>query len=118
MFDTLSIDIQELDIIVPYNIEIIWGIGRPKSGCIKTMIIRAFYYPPRAKKKQKVIDHMIITMHSLLWTYPDAEIVIAGDRNDLDLTPVRNKVPNLRLVSTGPTHKSKQLDVILYLLVL
>ena len=66
-----------------------------------------------AKKKQKVIDHMVSTLHSLLGTYPNAEIVLAGDRNELDLTQVRNKVPNLRLVSTGPTHKMKQLDVIL-----
>ena len=53
VFDILSIHIQELDINVPHNIEIIWGLGRPKKGCIKIMIIAAFYYPPRAKKKRR-----------------------------------------------------------------
>ena len=61
VFDSLSIDIQELDVTVPYNIEIIWEIGRPKKGSIKTIIIAAFYYPPRAKKKQKVINHIVLT---------------------------------------------------------
>ena len=81
VYDSHVIDIQELNVIVPYNIEIVWGIGRPKNGKIRTIIIAALYYPPRARKKIKVIDHLVFTIHSLLGNYPDAEILIAGDRN-------------------------------------
>ena len=113
IYDSHVIDVQELNVIVPYNIEIIWGIGRPKSGKIRTIIIASLYYPPRARKKNKVIDHIVSTIHSLLGNYPDAELLIAGDRNELELSTVCKKVPNLRLIPSGPTYKHKQLDVIL-----
>ena len=32
VYDSHVIDIQELNVIVPYNIEIVWRIGRPKNG--------------------------------------------------------------------------------------
>lgn len=51
IFDSHVIDVQELNVILPYNIEIVWGIGRTKSGNIRTIIRASFYYPPRARKK-------------------------------------------------------------------
>ena len=73
----------------------------------------AFYYPPRARKKQKMVDHIVSTLHILLDHYPSAEIVVAGDRNELVLAPICRKVPNLKQLQSAPTYKHKQLDVIL-----
>ena len=52
--------------MVPFNLEIKWSIGRPKLGKIKTIIIGVFYYPPRSKKKKKMLDHITDTLHHLL----------------------------------------------------
>ena len=60
-----------------------------------------------------MINHLVATIHLLLGTYPDSEVVVAGDRNKLDISLVSNKVPNLRLVPSSPTYKLKQLDIIL-----
>lgn len=113
IFYSQCLDVQELNVIVPFNIEIVWGIGGPKSGTIRTIIIASFYYPRRARKKLKILNNLVSTIHSLLGTYPDAKLIIAGDRNELDLSPVYNRVPNLRMLPSGPTHKQKQLDFIL-----
>ena len=46
-------DLEKLDVMIPYNLEICWGILRPKY--IKTMrgneiIVASLYSPPRSKK--------------------------------------------------------------------
>ena len=97
--------------MVPQNLEVRWGLGRPKNGSIKKIIFCVFYHPPRARKKKTLIDHLILTLHSLLGTHNDAEIVIGGDRNELDLFQVFNSVPSLKLLPSEPTHKNKVLDI-------
>ena len=44
--DSQVIDIKDLDVIVPYNLEVKWAIGRPKSGAIKRIIL-----PTKGKKE-------------------------------------------------------------------
>ena len=105
------IDFEEVHILVPHNLEVRWGLGRPRNGSIKKIIFCVFYHPPKARKKKALIDHLILTLHSLLSTHYDAEIVIGGDRNELDLFQVFNSIPNLKLLPSAPTHKNKVLDV-------
>ena len=110
-FDSNLIDFEEVHILVPHNLEVRWGLGRPRNGSIKKIIFCVFYHPPKARKKKALIDHLILTLHSLLSTHNDAEIVIGGDRNELDLFQVFNSIPNLKLLPSAPTHKNKVLDV-------
>ena len=88
IYNTEVITIEEPDVIIPHNLEIVWGIARPRKGTIKVIIIAAFYYPPKAKKKKNMINHIVSTIHTLLTSRMDAEIVIAGDKNELDLSLV------------------------------
>ena len=88
VFNTEVVIIDELDVIVPHNLEIVWGLVRPRKGTIKEIIMAAFYYPPKTKKKQQFINHVVETLHLLLSKHLDAEIIIAGDRNELDLSPI------------------------------
>ena len=99
-----------MDVVVCHNLEVVWGLGRPKKGTIKMIIFAAFYYPPRAKKKQKMIDHLVMTTHDLLGKLPNAEICLAGDKNKLELAQVCINIPNLKLLNTQPTHKTKMID--------
>ena len=73
IYDTESIDMSEVDIVVPNNLEIIWRLGRPKKGQIKNIIFTAFYYPPKARKQQKLINHMLETTHLLLSSSRDSD---------------------------------------------
>ena len=110
MYDMEVVTMEKLEIVVPHNLEIVWGLARLKKGNIRLIIIATFYYPPKCRKKQKLINHIVTTAHLLLTDYPNAEIVIAGDRNDIDIAPICNKIGNLRLVPSAPTHRDKQLD--------
>ena len=112
IFDVTKITIQEIPVIVPCNLEVKWCIGRPKQGDIKIIIFGVFYYPPRSRRKGKMLDHLVSTIHDLLNRFNDTEIILGGDRNDLDLAPVYNSVPGLKQIQTEPTHKRKTIDIV------
>ena len=59
-----------------------------------------------------MLDHLVSTIHDLLNRFNDAEIILGGDRNDLDLAPVYNSVPGLKQIQTEPTHKRKTIDIV------
>ena len=44
---------------------------------------------------------------------PRAGIIIGGDKNDLNISPLLNAVPGLRQIVDKPTYKDKILDVII-----
>ena len=88
---------------------------RPKkvSQRIKEIIVCAFYSPPKSKKNPLLLDHLISTTHFLLTKYPNAGIILGGDKNDLNLAPLLRGVPRLKNIVTKNTYKNKILDVIL-----
>ena len=49
----------------------------------------------------------------LLIKFPQADICLAGDKNDLNVKEITNCIPNLRQIFTPPTYKAKTIDVIL-----
>ena len=107
--------LEKIQVLIPYNLEIVWGLLRPRktTGKIKEFIVTAFYSPPHSKKNSKLLDHILSTMHYLLSKYPNAGLILGGDKNDLNLSPLLRGIPKLKQIVTKPTHKSKILDVIL-----
>ena len=79
VYDSQALMMEQIEVIVPHNLEVIWCLARPKMGQVRVIIVAAFYYPPRAKKKVKMTEHLITTCHTLLLKHPGAELVIAGD---------------------------------------
>ena len=49
----------------------------------------------------------------MLTKHQGAEILLAGDKNDLIISDLINAIPGLSLVPSPPTHKLKTLDVII-----
>ena len=86
--------LDKLDVHVPHNLEVKWGIVRPKEsprGAIyKEVLVCSFYSPPSSKKNKKLTDHLVTTTHALLAKYPNAAVILAGDKNDLPLSPLLN----------------------------
>ena len=107
--------LDKLEIIIPYKLEVIWGLMRPKiaSPKIREIIVCSFYSPPKSKKNSKLLDHLISTTQFLLTKYPNAGIIMGGDKNDLNLAPLMRGVPRLKNIVTKNTYKNKILDVIL-----
>ena len=99
----------------PDKVEAVFGIMRPKNANakIREIIIAAFYSPPKSRKNPHLLDHLLSTTLYLLSKYPNAGVVIGGDKNDLNITPLLDGIPRLRNIVTKPTHKTKVLDIML-----
>ena len=112
----LQCDLEKLDVLIPYNLEICWGMLRPKSDHllgIKEIIVAAFYSPPKSKKKSKLLDHILSTLHVLLTRYPKAGVIIGGDRNDLDITSLLLGIPRAQQIVKEYTYQNKTHDIII-----
>ena len=109
--------LDKLDVHVPHNLEVKWGIVRPKEsqrgGIYKEVLVCSFYSPPSSKKNKKLTDHLVTTTHALLAKYPDAAVILAGDKNDLPLSPLLQCLPKFVQIVNQPTHGNKIIDVII-----
>ena len=105
IFNTEEMEMIDPEIVVPHNLEIVWRVGSPKKGQIKDIIFAALYYPPKARKKVKMINHIIETLQSLLTRYSEAQICLGGDKNELKISDILNGTPGLKQVATSRTYK-------------
>ena len=114
--NTKSFSLEKLDVLIPHNLEIVWGIMRPKtemSSGVREIIAVSFYCPPRSTKKSKLLDHILTTVHMLLCKYPNAGLIIGADKNDLNISSLISGIPRVKQIVTQPTHKNKILDIML-----
>ena len=112
--DLSKVNIQAIDVPNPDNVEAVFALIKPKSPTdIKEVITFAFYSPPRSRKKTKLIDHLVTTIHNLLSRFPRAGIMGGGDRNCLNISPILAAIPRMQNVQQLPTLKGKNLDVML-----
>ena len=98
---------KKIDISIPHNLEICWGMLRPKSEQlmqVKEIIVASFYSPPKSRKKSKLLDHILTTLHVLLTKYPRAGIIIGADRNDLNISSLLVGLPRVRQIVTEYTY--------------
>ena len=75
--DMKNFSLDKLEIGNPDKLEVVWGLVRPKksNAKVKEIIVAAFYSPPRSRKNNLLIDHLISTTHFLLTKYPNAGLV-------------------------------------------
>ena len=106
--------ISKLNIPLPRCVEVVWGLLKPKivTGKIKTIIVCCFYSPPRSRKNQVLIDHLTVTLQSLLAVHVNAGVIISGDRNSIDISTLLSIDPSLRQSVRHGTRGEKVLDVI------
>ena len=106
--------ISKLNISIPRSVEVVCGLLKPKvvSGKIGVIIACCFYSPPRSKKNGALIDHITVTLQTLLITHRNAGVIISGDRNSIDIPTFLSIDPSLRQTVKFPTHSFKILDVI------
>ena len=107
--------LDKIEVIIPFKLEVVWGLLRPKkkTSKVKEIIVVAFYSPPNSKKNSKLLDHLMSTTHFLLSKYPNAGVILGGDKNSLNIAPLLSGIPKLKQIVTTPTYKSKILDVIM-----
>ena len=78
---------------------------------IKKIILCSVYSPPNSRKNNLLIDHISITYNTLKIQHPEAEIIICGDKNNLDEKKIISLDHNFRQVTTpGKTSGCIQLS--------
>ena len=82
-----------------------------KTGKINKIIVCCFYCPPWSKKKSALIEHMTLTVQSLLNIYPKTGILISGDGNDLKIDKLLSVDKSLKLLVTNPTRGQNKLGL-------
>ena len=112
--ELFSLDKLE-NIVVPKNLEIVWGILKPveANGKFSRIITACFYSPPKSKKKSLLIDHITLTLQRLKTIYPKAGVIISGDRNDLKLERLDTIDSTLKQIVNMNTRGNNILTVVL-----
>ena len=107
--------LEKLNIMIPHNLEVVWGLISPKdeTAKFKKIIICSFYSPPNSKKNLKLTDHLVTTLQMLHTKYPDSPIMLGADKNNMDIRPLLTCGLRLRQVVDLPTRKGVILDIIL-----
>ena len=108
---------EQLPIMVPYKLEVVWSLVRPKvvtkSTVFKEIIACSFYSAPNYRKNGKLLQHLISQMHQLLVKYPKAGFALGGDKNKMEMQGILDALPKCKQIVTKYTYKKrKTLDVI------
>ena len=104
--DLTKVNIKALEVANPDNVEAVFALVKPKitsESEIKEIITFAFYSPPGSKKKAKLIDHLVTTIHTLLSRFPRAGVMGGGDRNCLNISPILAAIPRMQNIQQLPT---------------
>ena len=108
---------KKLDIIVPGVLEVVWILVRPKKvtleNTFREIITAGFYSPPGKGKNNALLDHLTTTANSLLSKYPKAGLILGGDKNGMNVSPLITSLPRTLQIVTKNTHNDKILDIVL-----
>ena len=75
----------KLDIIQPNNLEVVWGLVKPRNPTpdFKGIIVCSFYSVPYSKSKKQLVQHITINYTELKARHKNCFFVAEGDINDL-----------------------------------
>ena len=107
--------LEKMNISIPHNLEIVWGLLKPKSETakFKKIIVCSFYSPPNSRKNIKLTDHIISTLQMLNTKYKDCPMILGADKNSMNIGPILNCGLRLTQVVDLPTRQGVILDVII-----
>ena len=109
--------LEKLEVSVPHNLEVQWGIARPKqvqpNAKFREHVICSFYCPPASRKHRKLLDHLVSCTHALMARFPRAAFFLGGDKNSLPLAPLLQALPKFSQIVAHATHGQKIIDVLI-----
>ena len=107
--------LEKLNIVIPNNLEVVWGLLKPKnpSAKFKKIVACSFYSPPNKNRNSKMADHIVSTLQMLCSKYPECGIILGADKNGMDIRPILNCGLRLRQVVTKSTRGDHILDIII-----
>ena len=114
--NTRKFSVEKLDIHVPNNLEVQWGLVRSKENLqnskYQEFLVCSFYSAPASRKHKKLLDHLVSATHAVMARFPNAAIILGGDKNQLPLAPLLLALPRFAQIVAHNTHGEKIIDVI------
>ena len=106
---------EKIDIYTPDNLEVVWGMLKPKStsAAIKKIIVCTFYSPPKTRKNTRLADYLVGALQMLSCKYPNCGIIMGADRNQMDITPILNCGLRLKQINFKATRQGAILDILI-----
>ena len=106
--------LTKLDVLVPKNIEVVWGIVRPVKPTVefKGIIVCSFYCAPNSRTKTQLTEHIAINHGQLKAIYKNCFFLAGGDKNELNVKHILDISPTLHMHNTKPTHGKNNIDVL------
>ena len=106
---------EKIDVFTPDNLEVVWGLLKPKesSAKFKKIIACSFYSPPNNGKNTRLADYLVSTLQMLYTRYPESGIILGADKNKMNITPILNCGLRLNQVVDKPTRQGAILDVLI-----
>ena len=110
-----NFNVEKIPVNIPQNLEVVWALLKPKnkSAKFKRIIICSFYSPPSKRRNSKMADHVVSTLQMLAATYPESGIIIGGDKNYMNISPVLNCGLRLKQCNDKATRQGVILDIII-----
>ena len=104
--------LTKLDVIIPKNLEVVWGLVRPKQPTtdFKGIVVCCFYSVPSSRKKAQLVQHIAINHANLKSKYKDCFFLTGGDKNDLDVGNILDLSPALHMHNTNSTYAYRLLE--------
>ncbi len=101
------------EVNVPTELECIWLRIQPHRlpRSVSGIVICAVYIPPKSEFQDLLINHIVLTLDSLKSKHPDVGVVILGDFNRTNISPLC-RAHNLKQVVDKPTREDAILDLI------
>ena len=105
---------EKLKISIPNNLEVVWGLLKPKdqTAIFKKIVVCSFYSPPNKNKNTKMADHLVSTLQMLSAKYPDCGVILGADKNYMDIRPLLSCGLRLRQLVDQCTRQDAILDII------
>ena len=104
-------DLTNTDIKIPKGVEIVWASLTPKNATrnstIQEIIVAAIYSKPNSHFKTKLLDHIsdVFNVMSIKREH-GVKFILAGDTNELNLTPILSLSPHMKQIVTKPTRQN------------
>ena len=96
--------ISKLNVRIPSDVETVWGLVKPKNTVRKfsSFIVCSFYSPPDLGKNTALINHLTVTLQTLLNTHRNAGVFLCGDRNKIEDSALLTVDPSLQQLVKHP----------------
>ena len=99
---------------VPADVEVLWAVLQPRKvpRSVSVIVFCVVYQPPGEQQNDTLCDHISQGVDTARRLHPDAKLVLLGDFNTLDITPILRHTQTKQIVNCA-TRGSATLDLIM-----